>query len=112
MGVLTDRIHRELTAEEIKKVSDTYHAWRSDRDAGQYADVPGFSKAARLADIRKHSHVLTPGRYVGAQEAEDDDEPFDQKMRRLTKKLKEQFAASATLSAEIEQNLRGLGYDG
>jgi type I restriction-modification system DNA methylase subunit len=66
---------------KLAKIAGTYHAWRGDPDAGDYADVPGFSRAAKLHDIRKHGHVLTPGRYVGAAAVEEDDEPFDEKCR-------------------------------
>ena len=83
LGTLVDRIHRELTDEEIARIAGTYHAWRGDAGAGEYADEPGFCKSATLDEIRGHGHVLTPGRYVGAAEAEEDDEPFEEKMRRL-----------------------------
>ena len=75
-----------------------------------YKDIPGFCKSATLDDIRKHGHVLTPGRYVGAEAQEDDGEPFEDKMKRLTKKLKEQFAESARLDQAIRENLAILGY--
>src|SRR5437867_428168 len=90
LGSMVDRVHRELTDEDTAKVAGSYHAWRGDKDAGQYADVPGFCKAAKLSDIQKHGHVLTPGRYVGAEAAEDDGEPFEEKMKRLASKLSEQ----------------------
>ena len=80
---MIDRVHRELNDEDIAKIASTYHAWRGDEGASEYADVPGFCKAAKLDDIRKHGHVLTPGRYVGAEAAEDDGEPFEDKMRGL-----------------------------
>ncbi|MGK7958144.1 MAG: type I restriction-modification system subunit M [Crocosphaera sp.] len=108
LGVLIDRVHRELTAEEITRIADTYHGWRSGK--GNYEDIPGFCKSATLEDIRGHGYVLTPGRYVGAEETDDDDEPFEEKMERLTQVLQGQFAESAKLEAEIKQNLRGLGY--
>ena len=105
MGVLVDRIHRELTAEEIKKVSDCYHAWKSKAAKPAYADEPGFCKSVKLEEIQTHDYVLTPGRYVGAEEIEDDGEPFEQKMKRLTATLEEQFAESAKLEKAIRQNL-------
>jgi len=110
MGTLTDRVHRELSDEEIAKIARTYHAWRGDKGAGEYADVLGFCKAVTLDDIRKHGHVLTPGRYVGTKEIEDDAEPFEEKMMRLTETLRMQTAESAKLDAAISANLMELGY--
>ena len=83
LGTMVDHVHLELTEVDIAKIAGPHHAWRGDRDASEYADVPGFCKSASLDEIRKHGHVLTPGRYVGAGAAEGDDEPFDEKMRRL-----------------------------
>ena len=108
LGVLIDRVHRELTEEEIARIAGTYHAWRGDEGAGQYADVPGFCKSASTDEIRSHGHVLTPGRYVGAEEVEDDGEPFEEKMQRLVATLEEQFAESAALEAKIRANLGSL----
>jgi type I restriction enzyme M protein len=118
MGALVDRVHRELTDEDVAKIAGTYHAWRGDKpalsnaggSAGEYADVPGFCKATKLDDIRKHGHVLTPGRYVGAEAVEDDGEPFDEKMRRLTATLREQQKESAKLDTAIAANFKELGY--
>jgi len=110
MGVLIDRVHRELTLEEVAKIAGTYHAWRGDAGAGDYEDVQGFCKSATVEDIKKNGYVLTPGRYVGAESAEDDGEPFEEKMQRLTAKLNEQFQQSARLEAEIQTNLTRLGY--
>jgi type I restriction enzyme M protein len=110
LGVLVDRTRRELTDDEIKRIADTYHAWRGEPGAGEYADVPGFCKSATLEDIRKHGHVLTPGRYVGAADVEDDGEPFEEKMARLSKLWREQRAAAAKLDAAIDANLKELGY--
>jgi len=110
MGVMIDRVHRELTDDDSQRIAGTYHAWRGDRDSGKYEDVPGFCKSATIEDIKSHSCVLTPGRYVGAPKAEDDSEPFEDKMARLTKQLSEQFAESAKLETDIEKNLEGLGY--
>ena len=110
MGVMIDRTRRELTDAEIGKIADTYHAWRGEKEAGEYADVPGFCKVATLEEIRKHGHVLTPGRYVGAEAQEDDGEAFEEKMRRLTAQLGEQMARGVELDAVIRKNLAGLGY--
>ncbi len=160
LGVLIDRVHRELTDEEIARIAGTYHAWRGDvgvqasacsdslkaglqharrgspdpaetpdrrspskkgdlrsdkvarSETGHsaYQDIPGFCKSAKTADIAEHGYVLTPGRYVGAEEVEDDDEPFDDKMERLTATLYEQFAESAKLEKAIRKNMKDLGY--
>jgi type I restriction enzyme M protein len=111
MGSMVDRVHRELTEEHIGKIGDAYHAWRGDKECeAKYEDVPGFCKAASLDDIRQHSHILTPGRYVGAPEIEDDGEPFEQKMERLTADLREQIAQAERLNGVIWANLQDLGY--
>jgi type I restriction enzyme M protein len=110
MGTLSDRVHRELTEDDIAKVAGTYHAWRGDKEAGEYADVPGFCKATILDDIRKHGHVLTPGRYVGAAAAVEEDEPFEDKMVRLAATLREQQRDAVRLDAVILANLGELGY--
>ena len=107
-----DRTHRELTDEDIARIADTYHAWRGEKEAGEYADVPGFCKSAPLDEVRKHGYVLTPGRYVGAEAQEDDGESFEEKMKRLTATLREQQAEAAKLDAAIAANLKGLGYGG
>jgi type I restriction enzyme M protein len=112
MGTLIDRVHRELTDADLEKITSTYHAWRGDKGAGQYEDIPGFCKSATNAEIAAHGHVLTPGRYVGAEEVEDDGEPFEEKMTRLVAELQAQFVESAKLEQTIKENLRGLGYDG
>ena len=109
LGRMADRTHRELTDEDIARMAGTYHAWRSKKGAG-YADVAGFSKSATLEEIRKHGHVLTPGRYVGAEAQEDDGEPFEEKMNRLTATLRKQQAEAAKLDAAIAANLKELGY--
>jgi type I restriction enzyme M protein len=108
MGVLIDRIHRELTAEEIKKISDCYHAWKSKAAKPAYADEPGFCKSVKLEEICSHGYVLTPGRYVGAADVEDDGEPFAERMKRLTTTLEEQFSESAKLEEAIRGNLKAL----
>ena len=108
MGSLIDKVHRELTDKDTARIASTYHAWRGDKDAGVYADVAGFCSAVKLDDIRDCGHVLTAGRYVGAEEAEDDGEPFETKMKRLTTSLEEQFGKSAKLEVEIRRNLKAL----
>jgi type I restriction enzyme M protein len=111
MGTLIDRVHRELTDADIARITDTYHAWRGDKGAGEYADIAGFCKTAKTAEIAEHGYVLTPGRYVGAEEVEDDAEPFAEKMQRLVSELNSQFAESAKLELAIRANLEGLGHD-
>jgi type I restriction enzyme M protein len=127
MGTFIDRVHRELTVDDIEKIVGTYHEWRFDDlawrgEAGKagytlpaepgshYQDIPGFCKSATTTDIAAHGHVLTPGRYVGAEAVEDDGEPFEEKMPRLVAELHAQFAESAQLEQAIQANLRGLGY--
>jgi type I restriction enzyme M protein len=112
LGRMVDRTHRELTDEDIARIANTYHAWRCEKDAGQYKDLPGFCKSATLEEVRKHGYVLTPGRYVGAPEQEEDDEPFEAKMARLVAQLGEQQAEAAKLDAAIAANLKELGYGG
>jgi type I restriction enzyme M protein len=113
LGVMVDRRHRELTVEGIKKIADTYHVWRGEPIDGQtveYQNVPGFCKAAKLDEIRKQSHILTPGRYVGAEENMEDEIAFETKMKRLTAELTEQLRESRKLDEEIEKNLESIGY--
>ncbi len=112
LGTLIDRVHRELTDTDIARIADTYHSWRGDKSLAPYSDLPGFCKSAKTAEIAEHGYVLTPGRYVGAEEVEDDAEPFAEKMQRLVSELNSQFAESAKLEAAIKANLEGLGYDG
>ena len=107
LGYMKDRVLRDFTVEDIKKIADTFHAWQL---GDGYENVPGFCYSASLDDIRKHEHVLTPGRYVGAEEQEEDGEAFADKMARLTAQLAEQFAENAKLEGEIKKNLAGLGY--
>jgi type I restriction enzyme M protein len=110
LGRMIDRTHRELTDEEIARVAGTYHAWRGEKEAGQYADIAGFCKSASLEEVRKHGHILTPGRYVGAAAQEDDGEPFEEKMKRLAASLREQQAEATRLDASIAASLKELGY--
>ncbi|MCE2485467.1 MAG: N-6 DNA methylase [Desulfurellaceae bacterium] len=134
LGRMVDRTHRELTDADIARIADTYHAWRNfpsspsqvespptpsplkgegrGEGVNAYADTPGFCKSASLAEVRKHGYVLTPGRYVGAEAQEADDEPFEHKMQRLVAQLREQQAEGAKLDAAIAENLRHLGFGG
>jgi len=105
---MKDRVLRDFKPEDIARIAKTFHAWK--QGAG-YADEAGYCKAAKLADIQKADYVLTPGRYVGAAAQEEDGEPFEEKMARLTAALRDQFAESARLEAEIRKNLAGLGYE-
>ncbi len=112
MGSLVDRVHRELTDEDVARISSTYHAWRGEKDSGEYTDTLGFCKSTSIDDIRKNGFVLTPGRYVGAEDIVDDGEPFEEKMGRLTANLGVQFQESERLEGEIKYNLSRLGYHG
>jgi type I restriction enzyme M protein len=111
LGRMTDRTHREITDEEIAEIARVYHAWRGEKEAGKYEDKPGFCKSVATKEVEGHGYVLTPGRYVGAAEVDDDDEQFDEKMKKLTSVLKGQFAESMRLEQEIRNSLRDLGYD-
>lgn len=108
LGYMKDRVLRDFTTADTAQVAETFHNWQAGTD---YADIPGFCYSATLTDIQKHDYVLTPGRYVGAVEAEDDGIPFAQKMAELTAKLGEQFRQSAELKKQIEVNLKELGYE-
>jgi type I restriction enzyme M protein len=108
-ATMISRVQSELTDEVIERISQTVAAWRS--GTGDYQDIAGFCRSVHLAEIAQHGHVLTPGRYVGAEEVEDDDEAFADKMQTLTAKLGEQMAKGAELDALIRQKLGGLGYE-
>ena len=110
LGRMVDRTHRELTDDDIARIAGAYHAWRDGADA--YGDLPGFCKSARLDEVRRHGHVLTPGRYVGAEPQPDDGEPFEAKMDRLVAELQAQQAKGARLDAAIAENLKALGFGG
>ncbi|MBS0960398.1 class I SAM-dependent DNA methyltransferase [Acetobacter thailandicus] len=106
LGRLVDRTRRELTDEDVARIADTYHAWRGEKDAGTYEDRPGFCKSATLDEVEQHGFVLTPGRYVGAEEAEEDSVPFTERFVALEKTLKEQFAQGEALNAKITASLK------
>ena len=134
LGTMVDRTHRELSDDDVARIANTYHAWRSHdpsvledevltnpsplegegrvRGNAPYTDIPGFCKSASLDDIRRHGHVLTPGRYVGAAPQADDGEPFEEKMQRLVADLRAQQAEGARLDAAIAENLKALGFGG
>lgn len=121
LGEMETRTLRILTGKDthplpldsdIGRIVRTYHAWRGELNCGEFQDILGFCKSANLDNIRKHGHVLTPGRYVGTAIAEDDGEPFEQKMPRLISELYEQLAESEQLEVQIKTNLEGLGYVG
>jgi type I restriction enzyme M protein len=112
MGTMIDRTHKELTCDDIAEIARTYHAWRGEAKDGAYQDQPGFCKAATLAEIKANDYVLTPGRYVGAAEIEDDGIPFEEKMAELSQTLYRQMAESEKLDAVIRRNLEALGYGG
>jgi type I restriction enzyme M protein len=107
LGYMRDRVLRDFAPADIRQIADTFHAWKKGEN---YADEAGYSKAAKLEDIKKHDYVLTPGRYVGAAEQEEDGEPFEEKMARLTAQLNDQFGESARLEGLIRENLARLGY--
>ncbi len=108
-GEMINRRNRQLTEDEIAEIAQVYHNFRDQND--KYEDIPGFYKIATLDEIREHDHVLTPGRYVGAAEVEEDDEAFNEKMQRLTTDLKQQFEQSHELEQKIKDSLKKIGYD-
>jgi type I restriction enzyme M protein len=112
LGHLVDRTRREFSQEDIEKVAATYHAWRGEKDAGEYEDIPGFCKAATLEEIKGHGYVVTPGRYVGAEAVEDDDTPFEERFAGLKEKLEGQFAEAEKLTATIREKLAEVGVNG
>ena len=110
LGHMVDRAHRALSAQDIARVANTYHAWRGQERQDEYADVPGFCKSASLAEIRKHGHVLTPGRYVGAEPQADDGVPFAEKMVQLTAQWQQHQLEARKLDRAIAENLKTLGF--
>ncbi len=109
LATMISRVQSELTDEVIERISQTVAAWRS--GTGDYQDIAGFCRSVSLAEIAQQGHVLTPGRYVGAEDVDDDDEAFADKMQTLTAKLGEQMSKGAELDALIRQKLGGLGYE-
>jgi type I restriction enzyme M protein len=111
LGKMINRVQTELTDEVISKIADTVAAWRGEQDADEYQDIAGYCRSVKLSEIAEHGHVLTPGRYVGTEEIENDDEAFADKMQILTEKLGEQMAKGAELDQLIREKLGGLGYE-
>ena len=115
LGSMISRVQSELTDEVIARIADTVETWRGQPEKTAkneiYVDIPGYCRSVKLAEIAEHGHVLTPGRYVGAEEVEDDDEAFADKMQKLTEQLGEQMAKGMELDALIRQKLGGLGYE-
>ena len=109
LGYMKDRVLRDFTREDIKKIVETYHKWQ--RTINEYKDEKGFCYSADIEEIRKNDYILTPGRYVSAADKEEDGEPFNEKMKRLTAQLSEQFKESTRLEAEIKKNLLDIGYE-
>jgi len=107
LGFMVDRTRKEFSDADIARIADTYHAWRLGEG---YADVPGFCKSASLEEIRSHGHVLTPGRYVGAEAAEEDETPFAERFAGLQDQLEAQFAEAEELTATIRARLAGVGF--
>jgi type I restriction enzyme M protein len=108
IGFMRDRTHREFSDEDIAKIADTYHNWRT--KGGKYEDIKSFCKSATLAEIQKHNFVLTPGRFVGIKDEIDDGIPFEEKMKKFTTELSGQFEEESKLNTAIKKNLDGLGY--
>ena len=108
MGDMVNRRLRELSDEDIKNIANTYIAWQNEDG---YEDVQGYCKVASIDEIKEHDYILTPGRYVGIEEVEDDGEPFEEKMERLTTTLANQFKKSRELEEEIRKQLGGIGYE-
>ena len=129
MGAMIDRRHRELTEEDINKISDTYHAFRGEPprpsgsqlpsfqggeggvQEGKYEDIAGFCKIADLEEIKKNGYILTPGRYVGTEEIEEDFEVFEEKMKRLTAELSKHMEEEKRLNEEIRNQLSKIGFN-
>ena len=110
LGHLVDRTHKELSDEEISRIAQIYHAWRGEKDAGEYQDVPGLCKSAKTEEIAAHSFILTPGRYVGAKEVEENLEIFEERIADLIDRLEIQFKESAELQQQIENDLKRWVY--
>ncbi len=110
MGVMRDRTHRELTNDEISRITNTYHAWRGETDADEFANIPGFCYSVPIEELRKHDYVLTPSRYVGVEPEEEEDEPFEEKMTRLIRQWNYQTSKALDTNKKITNNLKKVGF--
>jgi type I restriction enzyme M protein len=108
LGFMVDRTHRDLSNEEISCIARAYHAWRGEKDAGEYADVPGFCKTASIEEIASNGCVLNPGRYVGAADIQDEDQSFEERFSALKSKLQEQVKRAQVLDADILRQVESL----
>lgn len=115
LGEMITRRNKDLSQADIIKITDTYQAWRGqkleDGSEGHYEDILGYCKSAELKDIEKHNFILTPGRYVGIPEEEDDGVEFEEKMKELAQQLKEQMEEGKRLDEEIKKNLESIGFE-
>jgi type I restriction enzyme M protein len=108
MGIMVERTRRELTPEEIQKIAHTYHQWQGKEGTAAYEDMPGFCKSVKIEEVQRHDFVLTPGRYVGSEDVEEDAEPFQIKFPRLVAELEQLFDESHTLTQKIRENFKRL----
>jgi type I restriction enzyme M protein len=120
LGFMKSRVNRELSEEDVQKIAQTVHLWREDKDRAEvsegteapvYADIPGFCKSATLEEIQSHGYVLSPGRYTGSEDIEDDDESFKERLDELVGELKGFFSRSDELRIEVKNGMKGLGYE-
>ena len=110
LGTMISRKQKELSENDLEKISETYHNWRGKEHINSYKDIPGFCKSANIQDIRKNNYILTPGRYIDFKEIEDDGIAFDEKMMKLINTLREQMQEARTIDDNIITNLKKIGY--
>ena len=109
MGTMVTRKHRELSDDEIKLVFEVYHLWK--KQSSKYQNIKGFCNSVNIEEVKNHEYILTPGRYVGLEEIEDDGESFENKMITITSELAELFAKSQELDEKIRKTLGSIGYE-
>jgi len=110
LGAMVDRRHKNLTYEDVRKISDVYHIWRGEFKDTEYRDILGFCKSASLEEVKAQGWILTPGRYVGAEEEDDDEEAFEEKMKHLSAELSDQMRQGQKLDEEIRRNMESVGF--